>query len=148
MRVNKLKLLNILKIVGICLLLASMVVIAVRLGKIDKTRELRSTSWSIGRIDDTTGKVDSTDKSGLFTNTFLKVEELKVEVKENAKVTVQINFYTEDKTFIEDATDLTSIPATAKYARIEIVPTEDNDGKVSIFERLGYIKQVTVTYTK
>ena len=148
MRVNKLKLLNILKIVGICLLLASMVVIAVRLGKIDKTRELRSTSWSIGRIDDTTGKVDSTDKSDLFTNTFLKVEDLKVEVKENAKVTVQINFYTEDKTFIEDATDLTSIPATAKYARIEIVPTEDNDGKVSIFERLGYIKQVTVTYTK
>ena len=148
MRVNKLKLLNILKIVGICLLLASMVVIAVRLGKIDKTRELRSTSWSIGRIDDTTGKVDSTDKSGLFTNTFLKVEDLKVEVKENAKVTVQINFYTEDKTFIEDATDLTSIPATAKYARIEIVPTEDNDGKVFIFERLGYIKQVTVTYTK
>lgn len=36
----------------------------------------------------------------------------------------------------------------AQYVRFEIIPEDDSDGKISLFEKGGYAKQVTITVNK
>ena len=125
---------------------------SLRVSEVETTKELGSGAYSIGLLDDTTGKVpEKADESGLSTDKFYKLDGLKVEVAKNATVK-----YQEDKKFLTVQTltydynseNLPAEAAGAKFVRIEIIPTDDDDNTVSWLEKSGYVEQLTVTVLK
>lgn len=116
----------------------------------EKTKELPSYSYTIGAVNDE-GKIDAEDKT-CITSDKLQVKDLvSIEIEEDAEVTVSVHWYDEEGTLLKtDAvTDGTPVaPEGAETFRIEIEPTDDDDGKVSAFEKSDYAKLVTVTLKK
>lgn len=122
----------------------------------ETTQALGSGAFAIGQLDDTTGKLLTgkyEDKSGLYTEKYYKSENLEIKLKEDAKIKYQVNYYDADKEFLSMAefTDdyvETDAPETAKYVKIEIIPMEDDDDTVGVFEKGGYVGQATITVAK
>ena len=116
----------------------------------EKTKELPSYSYSIGAVTND-GEFDKKDKQSI-TSEELKVNDLvSIELVEDAEVWVYVHWYDDDGDFIStsNATNGTpEAPEGAKTFRVEIEPTDDDDGEVSVFEKGGYAKQVTVTLKK
>lgn len=124
----------------------------IRVSKNEKTKELPSYSYSIGAVTEE-GKLDSEDKTSI-TSDKLNVKDLVgIEIAEDAKVQVYVHYYDEDGKFIQSAEviegqELAEAPETAETFRVEIVPTDDDDGKISVFEKGDYAGTVTVTLKK
>lgn len=127
------------------------VVLGIRLNKQATTTTVSAaTGYDIGTLD-ANGKVTkSTEK--IYLKDYITTDGLKVTIKEKADIQYKLYFYTEDKTFVSASSAwLTAdfdgtVPATAKYVRIVIDPTEDSE--VSALEVFGYASQLTVTYNK
>lgn len=143
--------------VVIILVTAALIAVCVKVFGDDTVKTLNSTHYEIGRLSDDDGKtLIEGDETGIYTKDFLTVNGLKVKLVENAEIAYQINFYDENYNLLETdgvkdmTTSLTDadIPATAKYCRIEIVPTADKDGKVGIFEIKKYSDMLVVTVEK
>lgn len=146
-------------VVGV-LLAAGLIGIFVRLDKNETTKNLSASAYSIGLLDDDTGKrpTDSADlnKSGISTDSYYLLDGLEITVKEKANVKYQVNYYDADKNFlgVENYTEdfvKESIPATyatAKYVRVEIVNMDDNDDTVGILEKASVAGLLTVTVKK
>lgn len=131
----------------------------VALGKVnkdDKTKTLTAFNFTVGKLDDTTGKVVSGNKSQLFTEKYYDLENLVIKYDKNAEVKVDLNYYDEDKEFLAhevldvdyDPSDIPAAATNAEFVRIEIIPLEDADGEVKLFERVGYVSQVTIKVNK
>ena len=135
-------------------LLATVVAFNARIERVETERTVNAYEYRIGVLDDTSGKEpDEQESIGIFTKDYLLVEGLKCELAEDSKVEYSINFYTEDYKFIsvvdyEGDFDGSEIPEGAKYAKIEIRPTADKDGKVTLLEKSDYAKMLTVTVSK
>lgn len=138
-------------------LTAAVVGLSVKVSKQDTTKELGASAYSIGLLDDETGKAyEEADKSGLATKKYYDLDGLKVEVAKNATVKYQVNYYDEEKNFLTvqtltddfDSANIPSAAATADFVKIEIIPLDDDDGEVGVFEKSGYVKQLTVTVAK
>lgn len=142
-------------------LTAAVVGLSVKVSKQETTKVLSASAFSIGLLDDATGRLPSgedkeVDKGGLATDKYYSFEGLKIEVAKNATVKYQVNYYDDEKTFLiaqtlTDDFNSSNIPSeatTAEYVKIEIIPTEDDDGEVSLFEKSGYAKQLTITVAK
>ena len=116
----------------------------------EKTKELPSYSYTIGAVTDA-GKLDSEDKTSI-TSEKVQVEDLvSIEVAEGAKVQVLVHYFNEDGVYLSSAEvrgDTPSAPDAAKTFRVEIIPTDDDDGKITAFEKGDYAKAVTVTLKK
>lgn len=117
----------------------------------EKTKELQSYSYTIGAVTDE-GKLDAEDKT-CITSDKLQVKDLvSIEIEEDAEVTVSVYWYDEDGTLLKTDTvtaDGTPVaPEGAETFRVEIEPTDDDDGEVSAFEKGDYAKLVTVTLKK
>lgn len=116
----------------------------------EKTKELPSYSYTIGAVDEE-GEIDKKDKSSI-TSDELKVADLvSIEIEEDAEVSVFIHWYKEDGDVlgVNEVTDGTPVaPAGAETFRVEIEPTDDDDGEVGTFEKGTYAKLVTVTLKK
>ncbi len=118
----------------------------------EKKETLNAFDYGIFRLDDTTGKKDEDDKSGISTKDYYKLDELQsIEIGEN-EVTYYVNVYDKDKTFIkvdEYKADMTDIDFTAYerigavYFKVEIVDPEDEE--INFFEQCELAKLVTVT---
>ena len=116
----------------------------------ETTKELSSYSYTIGAVTD--GAIDKEDKSSI-TSDKLKVKNLvSIELDEDADVKVYVHWYDGDGDWLsnsevtEDGTPVA--PDGAETFRVEIEPTDDNDGEVSALEKGGYAKLVTVTLKK
>lgn len=124
----------------------------IRVAKNEKTKELPSYSYSIGAVTDE-GKLDSEDKTSI-TSDKLQVKDLvSIEIEEEAKVQVFVHYYNEDGDFLSTAEvvageELAEAPEGAETFRVEIVPTDDDDGKITAFEKGDYAGKVTVTLKK
>ena len=116
----------------------------------EKTKELASYSYTIGVVDED-GKLDK-DEKGAITSEELQVKDLvSIEIDEDAEVMVTVHWYDEDGTLLSSAEvdgDTPTAPEGAETFRVEIEPTEDEDGEVSALEKGGYAKLVTVTLKK
>ena len=146
-------------VAGIATLLAvgltvSVISLSARIGNIEKTRTIGVSEYKIGFLDDVTGKEpDEQESIGLYMKDFVLVDGLTCELAEDSKIEYTINFYDEDYQFIS-ALDLAedfdglNVPVNAKYGKIEIRPTADKDGKVTVFEKSDYAKMLTVTVSK
>ena len=121
----------------------------------DDTKELNVFDYEIGSLSDTTGKKIKDDKSGLVSKDMYEVKGLTVELEKKADVMYQLNFYDEDKAWVkvetykqdfDGADEFDTLNAEGiKYAKLEIIPLEDEDEEVSLLEKRGYAKQVKVT---
>lgn len=112
-----------------------------------KTRDIAWTEYSVGAFDES-GKIVEDDKSSLITKDFITVEGMKIELEEDAEITYKVFFYNEDQEFISSQEGETEIVEGAKYMRIQITPTADEDGEISLLEKSGYAKQLSVTVNK
>ena len=145
------------------LLTGSVVGLSARVSAQEKTKVLGVSAFSVGLLDDETGKLltgDNKDNSGLSTDLYYKFDEnFSVELEKDATVQYTLNFYESDKSFIgcEMRSDdfnsfsgsiLDNVEEECVYVKIEIHPLEDNDEKVSFLEISGYVNQVKVTVSK
>lgn len=132
-------------------LTGTVTVLAIQMNKQITTKSVSAlTDYDIGTLD-ANGKVTKSTEN-IYLKDYITTDGLKVTIKEKADIQYKLYFYTEDKTFVSASSAwLTAdfdgtVPATAKYVRIVIDPTEDSE--VSALEVFGYASQLTVTYNK
>ena len=104
-------------------------------------------------LDDTTGVAAEEDQSALSTSGFYNLDGLKITLAKDATIKYQVNYYDEEYAFLgvdtleEDFGEeqaKTAKEIGAKYVKIEIIPTDDEDGVISALEKSTYVKQLTV----
>ena len=144
--------------VGGVVLAAAVIGLSVRVANSETTKELTASSYSVGLLDDTTGKkpTEDVDKGGLATKEYYKLDGLAIDLATDAEIKYQVNYYDEEKNFLTvqtltvdfEAVEIPELAQTAEYVKIEIIPMEDDDDSVSWFEKFGYVKQLTVTVAK
>lgn len=116
----------------------------------EETKELPSYNYTIGAVTDE-GKLDDEDKTSITSGKLAVKDLVSIEIEEDADVKVFIHWYDEDNVHISSAevtSETPSAPEGAKTFRVEIVPTDDEDGKITAFEKGDYAKVVTVTLKK
>lgn len=136
----------------ILVLTAGFVAITVMFVKKDSVKTLTATNYEIGEIADT-GKAVADSSGAVRTKEFINADGLKIELGKDATVTYAVFFYDEEKVLVSVVDNLSTnyygvVPKEAKYAKVEITPTADEDGKVSAAELKYYTAQVTVSYNK
>ena len=129
-------------------LIGAVITLFVMLDRQTTVTEIGAEQYIIGGLDDE-GAAADVDTSIVTRNAFT-VEGLEVEVADEAEVTYELFFYDGEGRFISSTGEQTadfggSIPETADTAKIVIMPTADEDGKVSLTEVIGYASMVTVT---
>ena len=120
----------------------------------ETTDTLGSFDYAIGAIDDSGKIIES--KQSVYSKKLHTVDELDIEVAEDATVSYVLYFYDADEKFIEASDVLTddvteaSVPENAEFFRIVITPAEvDGEAVVlSIFNTGKYINQVKVSFAK
>ena len=140
-------------------LVVASVVAFVKIGKMEKTKDVGVTSYSIGSLNADDGK-EIKDEHSLRSKHLSADKFNKIDIKDKADVTYQIFYYNADKEFIgkseELSADTTELPATqtvqsatenVAYFRI-VIKVTDTEKKVTIFNMNKYVKQVTVTLNK
>ena len=116
----------------------------------EKTKVLASYSYNIGAVT-SEGNIDKENKSSMTSDKMQVKTLVSIEKAEDAEVIVFVHWYNEDGDLLktDEVTDETpEAPEGAETFRVEIEPTEDEDGEISIFEKGDYAKMVTVTLKK
>ncbi len=120
----------------------------------DKSKVLNGWAYETCRLNDTTGKKDEDDKSGISTKDFYEIEQLqsiKFTDEEAEGIECYVNLYDDDKRFLSAekltgdfmAEDVAAAKARgAAYFKVEIVDTEDEE--VSFFEQFVLSDKVAV----
>ena len=134
--------------------LALIVAVAALFVKLDR----QTTTTTIGGEADSIGTIDETGEyaegdTAIYLRNGITTDGLKCELADDAQIKYQLFFYDADGGFLEASEELTSdwngsAPEGAESVKIMITPTEDEDGKVSLIEVLGYADQLTVTVNK
>lgn len=132
-------------------LIGAVVTLFVMLDRQTTVTEIGGEAYTIATLDEN-GEQTEGDTSIVTRDTFT-TDGLKVELADEASVTYQLFFYDGEGNFISATGDLSAdfdgeIPENAAYAKCEITPTADEDGKVDLSEVLGYAGQVTITVNK
>ncbi len=136
----------------VAMLAIAVMAMAVALNREVTTKDIPGTAYEIGIIDETDGAAKDSELA-IRTREYKDVDGLTVKVDNEAKIEYKLFFYDEDKAFISATNALTAdfdgeIPENAKYFKIELTPTADEDGKVTLIEVLGYADLVTVTINR
>ncbi len=152
-----------LKKIALCVVIAALamasIVAFVKIGKLEKTKDVGTLSYSIGSLNADDGK-EIKDEHSLRSKHLSADKFNKIDIKDKADVTYQIFYYNADKKFIGKSADLsadttelekTQTVETAtenvKYFRV-VIKVTDTAKKVTIFNMNKYVKQVTVTLNK
>lgn len=152
-----------LKKIALCIVIAALamasVVAFVKIGKLEKTKDVGTLSYSIGTINEEDGK-EAKSEHALRTKHLSADKFDKIVIQDKPDVTYQIFYYNADKKFIGKSADLsadttelekTQTVETAtenvKYFRV-VIKVTDTAKKVTIFNMNKYVKQVTVTLSK
>ena len=132
-------------------LIAAVAALFVKLDRQTTTTTIGGEAYSIGTIDET-GEYAEGD-TAIYLRNGITTDGLKCELADDAQIKYQLFFYDADGGFLEASEELTSdwngsAPEGAESVKIMITPTEDEDGKVSLIEVLGYADRLTVTVNK
>ena len=141
----------------IAFLLVAVVLIGfgVKLSQQEKQKQANLLDYSIGTLSSTTGKYVESNKS-IYTKNLLKVEDMKIEVVEDATITYKVAFYDEDKDFVSmsdaqnDDFASADIPEGAKFFRVVITPNQvdEEDVKITVLNLAKYSNMLKITYSK
>lgn len=119
--------------------------------QVDTLEKVGAESFIVASLDET-GKIDKEVKSDIVLSGRRDVKDLRVTLKENAKLDYVLYFFGEDNAFIETKTkeefEEDGVPETAKKFNIKITPTNDEDGVVSAFEKFDYLKGIEIVTGK
>lgn len=93
------------------------------------------------------------DKSTLYTKEKFACEGLQATLDFDSTINYQIFYYDILDNFVSSTDVITkgysvSAPTNGAYARIEIIPTNDEDGKISFKEKYNYSKQLNLKVNK
>lgn len=106
-------------------------------------------SFSVGNLG-SDGKYVN-DESTLYTKEAFQCDGLQIKLDFDNEIEYQIYFYDDLDNFVESTEVLSSAYSETVhdgYARIVIMPTNDEDGKIGLTERLTYPDQMTVKVAK
>lgn len=115
----------------------------------DLTKTINPT-YAVGGLNEQ-GRYLETESS-IYTKEAFECQGIDVTLDFDSNVSYRIFFYDEDNDFVsatEKQTgnyDETTTPYDVKYARIVVTPNDDE--KISIFEKNGYAKQLTIEVNK
>lgn len=147
----------------IFVLAVGLLAVSAKLNDTITTETLKVSAWKIGGVDSEDGEVYESNAS-MYTKEYIAVEDIKsVEVAENAEITYVVYFYDATKDYLGCMEDLTETLTSemieqmksellegtsddAQYVRIAIIPNDG--GEVTLLNRNGYAKQLTVTVNK
>lgn len=151
------KLKGFLSAIGILVALALGIFAAVKIGKLEKTKELGTTSFAIGSIDEKGAEIES--DYALRTG-FLEADKFNsIKLCDEPEITYKLFYYDADKKYLSTVvgvSDLNEIAKTVtvneltktvKYFRVVLVIPEAKD-KVTVFNKGDYVNQVTITLNK
>lgn len=143
---------NILLIGLACItLIGAIVGLSALFRKAEETTKTINPSYSVGALDHSTGKYVET-KSAIYTKEGFECQGLTTSLDFDAVVKYQLFFYSEYDEFIHTTGLLdgvfysTSVPIYAKYARIVIIPNEDEN--ITWLEKNKYSKQLNIEIDK
>lgn len=133
--------------------------LAVKVGKLETTKELTSVAYSTGGINVEDGTEVKNDYA-LRTDYLESAKFDEIIISKDAKITYQVFYFDNEKSLIGKtealSVDLTEIPKTqnvvdvstaVKYFRIMIIVPE-SEQKVTLLNKGDYVKQLTVTVKK
>ena len=106
-------------------------------------------SFSVGNLG-TDGKYVN-DESTLYTKEAFQCDGLQIKLDFDNEIEYQIYFYDDLDNFVESTEVLSAAYSETVhdgYARIVIMPTNDEDGKIGLTERLTYPDQMTIKVAK
>ena len=137
-------------LISICLI-GAVIGLAIKLDRQTTTTTIGGEAYSVGLIDEA-GENKEGD-TAIYLRNAVTTDGFKAELKDDAAVTYKLFFYDGEGEFISASAELSadfdgSIPENAESVRIMITPTEDEDGKVSLTEVLGYAAQLVITVNK
>lgn len=152
-----------LKNIALCVVIAALamasVVAFVKIGKLEKTKDVGTLSYSIGTINEQDGK-EAKSEHALRTKHLSADKFNKIVIQDKPDVTYQIFYYNADKKFIGKSADLSAdttelektqtvetVTENVKYFRV-VIKVTDTAKKVTIFNMNKYVNQVTVTLNK
>lgn len=152
-----------LKKIALCVVIAALamasVVAFVKIGKLEKTKDVGTLSYSIGTINEQDGK-EAKSEHALRTKHLSADKFDKIAIQDKPDVTYQIFYYNADKKFIGKSADLSAdttelektqtvetVTENVKYFRV-VIKVTDTAKKVTIFNMNKYVNQVTVTLNK
>lgn len=150
MKINK-KTRNILSAVLVCLLAVTVIAIIVNVTG-SETKNISSSAFSRGALDDN-GKYVASDKS-LYTSEAFLCQGLTIEADFESQSSFEVFYYREDNSFIGSTGRLTEYYekggtyTNAKYARIVLTPTLEEDETISWISISSYANEITVTVSK
>ena len=128
---------TIVTITAIVLMLIMVVSVFVTIGRLETTKTLKNNGWEIATIDMNGKELES--KQHLVTKEYLKIEDFDITLDEDATITYSLFFYTEEKSFMGNQSDLTAqeldknlLMDGAKYVRVEITPQTVDSEPVEI----------------
>ena len=142
---------NIVLIVLSCIMLFGAIFGLVALFRQDKTTKEINPTYSVGALNATTGKYEET-KSAIYTKDGFECQGLTTSLEFDAVVKYQLYFYSEYDEFIHKTGTLSwtfysnDIPVNSKYARVVIIPNEDEN--ISWLEKFNYSKQLNIEVDK
>lgn len=152
-----------LKKIALCVVIAALamasIVAFVKIGKLEKTKDVGTLSYSIGTINEQDGKEAKSEHA--LRSKHLSADKFdKIVIQDKPDVTYQIFYYNADKKFIGKSADLSAdttelektltvetVTENVKYFRV-VIKVTDTAKKVTIFNMNKYVKQVTVTLNK
>lgn len=152
-----------LKKIALCVVIAALamasVVAFVKIGKLEKTKDVGTLSYSIGTINEQDGKEAKSEHA--LRSKHLSADKFnKIVIQDKPDVTYQIFYYNADKKFIGKSADLSAdttelektqtvetVTENVKYFRV-VIKVTDTAKKVTIFNMNKYVNQVTVTLNK
>ena len=152
-----------LKKIALCVVIAALamasVVAFVKIGKLEKTKDVGTLSYSIGTINEQDGKEAKSEHA--LRSKHLSADKFnKIVIQDKPDVTYQIFYYNADKKFIGKSADLSAdttelektqtvetVTENVKYFRV-VIKVTDTAKKVTIFNMNKYVKQITVTLNK
>ena len=131
--------------------IGAVITLFVMLDRQTTVTEIGPEAYTIATLDE--NGVQTEGDTSIVTRDMFAANGLKVELEDEASITYQLFFYDGEGNFISATGDLYAdfdgeIPENAAYAKCEVTPTADEDGKVDLTEVLGYAGQVTITVNR
>ncbi len=111
-------------------------------------KEIKSAAYEVGGID-TSGKITDSVSSICLTD-LIKADGLKCKLKDGAKIKYQVYFYDKNDKLLSSTEPLSvdfdgaACPIGTKSVRIMIIPTADEDGQITEYEKSGYADQLKI----
>ena len=131
--------------------IGAVITLFVMLDRQTTVTEIGPEAYTVATLDENGEEVEG--DTAIVTRDMFTTDGLKVELSDEASVTYRLFFYDGEGNFISATGDLSAdfdgeIPENAAYAKCEVTPMADEDGKVDLTEVLGYAGQVTVTVNR